>query len=67
MFSTGDKIHVFSEEVGIVNGTYIGSDSVFCKKLGLHEFKTASGQLCMFDPKNAESGHHRRGKKSWRA
>lgn len=67
MFQAGDKVHFCGEEIGFVNGTYVGPFFA-----GLHHFKDMTGKLCAGEIGSATSGgdgifagHHPRGKKRW--
>lgn len=63
----GDPMHYWSEEVGIINGTYMGRESAIAKSLKLHEFADLAGTLCLGQIRDMEYGHHKKGKKKWGA
>lgn len=63
MFTKDQKINVQFEEK-VVNGFYIGNTSVFCQKLGLHEWVDMKGNLCLSALNTIEAGHEKKASKS---
>ncbi len=61
-FEKNQPIHCTAEEVGIINGHYVGPFFVG----NLHEFKDLSGKSCAVDLTDLSEGFHPQGKREWR-
>lgn len=67
-FKENDPVTIFSEEVGIINGTYVSKTKGIFSKVGngdYHDVRDMTGQLCLVQGNQIEPGHHPKGKRKW--